>query len=178
MKPRAILLSVLVLCAGLVSACKKDEPKPAAGDTKAPASASAAVVAPVSPVSPPGLDAGHGLAPIPAGTLIKFVPKDGEGGYKHVLAADKEGYAEVKLQKDGKEVAALVILDAERLAFAKAKFEASSEKLEGYPFIEIGKTQSSVLVKGRFQVKVSSPTLDQEARKAILRTVDLKGLGT
>ena len=42
----------------------------------------------------------------------------------------------------------------------------------------VGKNQSTVLVKNRFQIKVSSQTLDHEARKAILATFDLKGLGT
>ena len=44
--------------------------------------------------------------------------------------------------------------------------------------MKVGNNQTSVLVKDRFQVKVSSPTLDHEARKAILMTFDLKGLGT
>lgn len=119
-----------------------------------------------------------GVALSPAGTLNKFFPKDGEGGYKRVFTADKEGYAEAKLQKDGKEVAVVSISDAERLAYAKAKFESATDKLEGFPLMTVGKNQSTVLVKNRFQVKVSSPTLEHEARKAILSTFDLKGLGT
>ena len=50
----------------------------------------------------------------------------------------------------------LSIADAERLANAKAKFEGSTEKLEGFPLMTVGKNQSTVLVKDRFQVKVSS----------------------
>ena len=38
--------------------------------------------------------------------------------------------------------------------------------------------QTGALVNDRFLVKVSSKTLDHDARKAILATVDLKGLGS
>jgi hypothetical protein len=114
----------------------------------------------------------------PTGSLNKFFPKDGDGGYKRVFSADKEGYAEAKLQKDGKDVATISISDGDRLAAAKGKFEGATEKLEGFPLMTVGKNQSTVLVKDRYQVKVSSQTLDPEARKAVLAMFDLKGLGT
>lgn len=170
MSPRRILVTAFLLCfAALASGCKKDEPKSTRWEDAAAAIASAPAV---------DADAAPGVALSAAGTLNKFFPKDGEGGYKRVFTADKEGYAEAKLQKDGKEVAVVSISDAERLAYAKAKFEGATEKLEGFPLMTVGKNQSTVLVKNRFQVKVSSPTLEHEARKAILSTFDLKGLGT
>jgi hypothetical protein len=164
-----ILFVVLFLCAAVTNGCKRDEPKSTRWED------AAAVVAQSSPADG---DATAAVPLSPAGTLNKFFPKDGEGGYKRVFAADKEGYAEAKLQKDGKEVAVLSISDAERLASAKAKFEGATEKLEGFPLMTVGKNQSTVLVKNRYQVKVSSQTLEHEARKAILATFDLKGLGT
>lgn len=166
-----ILVTALLLCAAAASTggCKKDEPKSTRWDDAAAAVASA---------SPSDADAAGAVPLSPAGTLNKFFPKDGEGGYKRVFAADKEGYAEAKLQKDGKEVAVLSISDAERLAYAKAKFDGATEKLEGFPLMTVGKNQSTVLVKGRYQVKVTSQTLEHDARKAILATFDLKGLGT
>lgn len=168
---RVLFLSacLVLLALPLASGCKKDEPKSTRWDDAAAAIASA---------PPADLDAAGAVAPIPAGSLNKYFPKDGDGGYKRVFAADKEGYAEAKLQKDGKEVAIVSIADAERLAYAKAKFDGSTEKLDGFPVMAVGKNQSTVLVKNRFQVKVSSQTLDHEARKAILAMFDLKGLGT
>jgi hypothetical protein len=166
--------TVVLLCAllagSLAFACKKDEPKSTRWDD-----AAAAAMAP-TPTNNASAVTAATLAP--AGTLNKFFPKDGEGGFKRIFAADKEGYAEAKLQKDGKEVAVLSISDAENLGPAKAKFEGATEKLEGFPLMTVGKNQSTVLVKNRFQVKVSSQTLDHAARKAILSTFDLKGLGT
>jgi hypothetical protein len=164
-----ILVAALLACAALTSGCKKDEPKSTRWEDAAAAIA--------QPAATDG-DAAAAVPLSPAGTLNKFFPKDGEGGYKRIFAADKEGYAEAKLQKDGKEVAVLSISDAERLPAAKSKFDGATEKLEGFPLMTVGKNQSTVLVKNRFQVKVSSQTLEHDARKAILATFDLKGLGT
>ena len=169
MSSRKILVTALLLCAAFTGGCKKDEPKSTRWDDAAAAVASA---------SPSDGDAAGAVPLAPAGMLNKFFPKDGEGGFKRVFAADKEGYAEAKLQKDGKEVAILSISDAERLAYAKAKFDGATDKLEGFPLMTVGKNQSTVLVKGRYQVKVTSQTLEHDARKAILATFDLKGLGT
>ena len=164
MKTIPSLVAAVFACAAILGACK-DPPKSTRWDD-----AAAAVSVPaIASDAPP---------PIAAGTLNKFFPKDGEGGFKRVFAADKEGYAEAKLQKDGKEVATLSISDADRVPGAKEKFAGATEKLDGHPLMTVGKNQSTVLIKDRFQVKVSSPTLDADARKAILATFDLKGLGT
>lgn len=169
MSPSRTLFLALLFAAVVTGGCKKDEPKSTRWDDAAAAVAS---------TPPPEADAAPAAPLSAAGTLNKFFPKDGEGGYKRIFAADKEGYAEAKLQKDGKEVAVLSISDAERMTYVKAKFDAATEKLEGFPVITVGKNQSSVLVKNRYQVKVSSQTLEHEARKAILAAFDLKGLGT
>ncbi len=169
MKRPFLLVALLVAsCAALATGCKKDEPKSTRWDDAAAAIA-----------NPTPNDAGGPAVPLAAtGSLNKFFPKDGDGGYKRVFTADKEGYAEAKLQKDGKDMAVLSISDASAIPAAKAKFEGATDKVDGYPLTTLGKTQSSVLVKDRYQVKVSSPTLDPDARKAILGTFDLKGLGT
>jgi len=160
------LAVVAAVCAG-VNGCKKDEPKSTRWDD----AAAAVTTVQVSPSGAPAAPA------IQAGVLPKYFPKDESlAGYKRVHSADKEGYAEAKLQKDGKEVAILSIADAEKLAYAKAKFDTAADKLDGYPLMTVGNNQTSVLVKGRFQVKVSSQTLDNDARKGILSKFDLKGL--
>lgn len=173
MTPRWTLAGALALALALCasagsSACKKDEPKSDRWNDAAAAIATA----------PPAAADAAAAAAMPTGSFNKFFPKDGGGGFKRVFTADKEGYAEAKLQKDGKDVATLSVSDADKQPYARAKFDGVTEKVEGFPVMKVGNNQSSVLVKDRFQVKVSSPTLDHDARKAILATFDLKGLGT
>ena len=146
----------------LAAACSKDEPKSTRWEDAAAALASA------TPAS--------SVPKLPTGTFNKFFPKDGEGGYSRVFTADKEGFAEAKLQKDGKDVATVSVADADQNPEAKAKFAGATEKVGGFPAMTVGKNQTTVLVKDRFQVKCSSQTLDHEARKAIIEKFDLKGL--
>ncbi len=163
MNVRWILVVALGFCFASAG-CKKDEPKSTRWDEAGAAPASAA----------PSSSA----APIAAGTFNKFFPKDGEGGFKRIYSADKENYAEAKLQKDGKEVAQLSISDTERLPAARDKFDAATEKVDGFPVLKVGNNQTTALINKRYQVKVASPTLDHEARKTILATFDLKGLSS
>ena len=44
------------------------------------------------------------------------------------------------------------------------------------PLVTVGKNQSALLVKDRYQVKVSSQVLDAEARKAWIGRFNLAGL--
>lgn len=154
-----LLLAALAALAG----CSRDTPKSTRWDEAGAAAASA----PATTSSAPVLD---------TGSLDRFFPKDGEGGFGRTFSADKPGYAEAKLTKEGKDVGQLSISDAEHVAGAKEKFAAATEKLDGFPLVQVGKNQSSVLVKDRFQVKVSSATLDHAARQGILSHFDLKGL--
>jgi hypothetical protein len=101
-------------------------------------------------------------------------PPDGSLGYKRVFSADKEDYAEAKLQKEGADIATLTITRADEAA--KAKFKTSTVQLKGQPLVTVGKNQSAVLVGDRFQLKVSSTTLDEPARRAILETFDFDRL--
>jgi hypothetical protein len=112
----------------------------------------------------------------PGANFNKAFPADGTDGYTRVFTQEKEGFAEAKLQKDGKDVATLAISDASADADAKGKFAKSTESVEGHPLVTVGKNQSALLVKDRYQVKVSSQTLDAEARKALLTKFDLKAL--
>jgi hypothetical protein len=168
----AATCALLALAVG----CKKDEPS-AAPTTSASASASSASpsVTALASAALPAPTASS--AATPTGPLSRFLPKDGQDGWKRSGLIDNPGLAEVKLQKDGKDVATLQIVDAEKLHFQKAKFADVTDKLDGFPIMKIGADQSSVLVKDKYIVKVTSTTLDHEARKAILAKVDLKGLG-
>ena len=107
----------------------------------------------------------------------KFFPKAG-GGYDRVFTQEKKGFAEAKLKKDGKDLAMLSISDTISLPAAAKKFDSSTTKVANYPAMEIGTTQSAVLVNGRYQVKVLSrdPGFTAADRKIWLQKFDLNGL--
>jgi len=107
----------------------------------------------------------------------KFFPSSGQG-YQVVFVQEKKGFAEAKLKQDGKDVGMLSISDTTSLPAAAQKYQASSEKLSGYPVLEIGNTQTGVLVSGRYQVKALTrdPSFTKENRRAWLQKFDLIGL--
>lgn len=106
--------------------------------------------------------------------LNKFFPAEVDGASR-VFTQEKPGFVEAQLKKDSAVVATLAISDTEGDANAKKKFDGAADQVGGVPLVTVGKNQSAALV-GRYQVKVSSPTLDAPARKAILERFDLKGL--
>lgn len=111
----------------------------------------------------------------------KFFPKPGDG-YERVYTQEKKGFAEAKLKKDGKDLAMLAISDATSDVTAgisaTKKFEKSVTKIAGYPAVDIGTTQTAVLVADRYQVKVLSrnPSFTKADRQAWLQRFDLAGL--
>lgn len=110
-------------------------------------------------------------------TFNKFFP-DPTGTYDVVPAQEKKGFAEYKLNKDGKTVAMLSISDTSSLPTAAVKYQNSTETIGGYPSITQGTTATGLLVNGRYQVKVLSrdPEFTQEDREAWLQKFDLRGL--
>jgi hypothetical protein len=112
----------------------------------------------------------------PGSAFNTFFPADGVDGTSRVFSQEKAGFAEAKLKKDGKDLAVLSISDTASDPEAKSKFGSATEKLDGAPLVTVGKNQSAVLVKDRYQVKVSSQTLDAEARKAWLGRFNLNGI--
>ena len=84
----------------------------------------------------------------------KLFPNAGDG-YKRVYTQEKKGFAEAKLKKGGKEVALLSISDTTSTPSTAAKFSKSTKKIGGYPAVEVGKTQTAILV-GKYQVKALS----------------------
>jgi hypothetical protein len=166
---RLAALSLSALLATGCDGCQNDKARAAAADATTPDASMTISLA------PPGASS---LAPMTTGFLTKFFPKDGDGGYKRVLSGEKQGYAEAKLEKDGKEVALVSITDATRLAYTKQRFETSTEKIGDLPVLRVNDEETSALVNNRFYVKVYSTKLDHEARKAILASFDLKSLGS
>lgn len=108
----------------------------------------------------------------------QFFP-DAVRGYQIVPAQEKKGFAEYKVNKDGKNVAVLSISDTASIPAAAAKYDNSALKIAGYPAVEQGSTETGILVNGRYQVKVLSrdPSFTKDDRAAWLQKFDLKGLG-
>ena len=107
----------------------------------------------------------------------KFFPP-ASGGFQRVYTQEKKGFAEAKLKKDGKDVAMLSISDTKSTPIAAAKFKNSTKKIDGYPAVEVGNTQTAVLVGDRYQVKVLSrdPSFTASDREAWLRKFNLNGI--
>ena len=110
-------------------------------------------------------------------TFNKFFP-DPTGTYEVVPAQEKKGFAEYKLNKDGKTVAMLSVSDTSNLPSAALKYKTSTESVAGYPSVNQGTTGTGLLVNDRYQVKVLSrdPSFTQEDRLVWLQKFDLRGL--
>lgn len=72
----------------------------------------------------------------------------------------------------------LSISDTLSTPSAAAKYQKSTTQIAGYPAVEIGDTQTGVLVGGRYQVKVISraPSFTARDREAWLERFNLNGL--
>jgi hypothetical protein len=155
-------LVALALALACAPGCKKDPDRWEKAAASAATSAAPIVTASAPPAESKGFNA--------------LFPPDGADGYARVFVSEVDGTAQAKLRKEGKDVATLTITDTRTNADAKKKFEGATEKVAGHPVMTVGKNQTTALVADRFQVKVSSQTLDHDARKAILEKFDLAGL--
>ncbi len=107
----------------------------------------------------------------------RFFPAASDG-FERVYTQEKKGFAEAKLKKGGKDVAMLSISDTLSTPSAAAKYQNSTTQIAGYPAVEIGNTQTGVLVGGRYQVKVISrdPSFTASDRKAWMERFNFKDL--
>lgn len=163
-------LAAAALLASLL-ACGKETPKSTRWDQAASSAASAAAEKKDAP--PPAVPTEK---PKDGANFNKFFPADGADGTKRAFTQEKDTISEAKVTKEGKELAMLSISDTVGTPDAKDKFGKAADKLNGYPLVTVGKNQSALLVKDRYQVKVSSQTLDAEARKSWLSKFNLNGL--
>ncbi|MCC6645432.1 MAG: hypothetical protein IT374_07675 [Polyangiaceae bacterium] len=157
--PLSPLLALSLVCLG----CRDRASEPSRWDKK------------VEEVKQAGGAATSSQAATAGSALNRYFPPDGAAG-KRVFTQEKSGYAEAKLQRDGKDTATLSIADLSTNPDAKKKYEGAPDEVAGFPLTTLGTTTSSVLVKGRYQVRVSSPSLDAAARKEMLGRFDLAGL--
>jgi hypothetical protein len=106
----------------------------------------------------------------------RFFPRS-SNGYQVVPSQEKQGFAEYKVNKDGKNVAMLSINDTKGTTAAD-KFQQSTQQIAGYPAVEQGKTVTAVLVKNRYQVKVLSrdASFTKADRASWIEKFNLSGL--
>lgn len=111
------------------------------------------------------------------GEFNRFFPRSG-GGYDVVFSQEKQGFAEAKLKYEGEDIGLLAISDTISLPAAAQKYESSTETLAGYPVLDVGDTQTGILVGDRYQVKAISrdAAFDAQARREWLEKFDLSGL--
>jgi hypothetical protein len=110
-------------------------------------------------------------------TFNQFFPGS-FGSYRVVPAQEKKGFAEYKVNQDGKNVAVLSISDTTSVPAAAAKYQQSTFQISGYPAVEQGTMATGILVNDRYQVKVLSrdPSFTKDDRAAWIQKVDLRGL--
>jgi hypothetical protein len=111
---------------------------------------------------------------LPGSAFNKFFPESGEG-VKVTYTQEKKGFAEAKLELDGKEVATLSISDTVNNPSALDKFKNSDDTLDGYPMAAVGSKGTAILVADRFQVQIRSQVADFD-RESWLSEFDLDGL--
>jgi hypothetical protein len=113
---------------------------------------------------------------VPGSGLNQFFPRS-VSGYEIVPSQEKQGFAEYKVNQDGKTVAMLAINDTTGTGAAD-KFQGSSMTIAGYPAVEQGQNATAVLVDDRFQVKVLSrdSSFTKEDRAAWIEKFNLQGL--
>ncbi|MGB3202743.1 MAG: hypothetical protein WBA99_17690 [Nodosilinea sp.] len=111
------------------------------------------------------------------GTFNAFFPGS-QGDYKVIPYQEKKGFAEYKLEQDGKTLAMLTISDTTSIPGAADKYAAATEAISGFPTVDQGSTATGMLVNDRYQVKVLSrdPSFTKADRVAWLQKFDLKGL--
>lgn len=107
--------------------------------------------------------------------LNAFFPEVLDGA-KRTFTTEKDGFVEAKYAKDGGDHLVMTIADISDNADSKTKFGKSTEKVKDHPVATFGKKQTMVLVKDRYQVKITSDALSHDQRKALLETIDLAGV--
>lgn len=107
----------------------------------------------------------------------KFFPSSGNG-FTRVYTQEKDGFANAKLEKDGKTLALMSINDTISNSAATVKFQQSTKNIGGYPAVNQGNTATAVLVANRYQAKITSrdPNFTVADRETWLGKFDLAGL--
>ncbi|MGB3491309.1 MAG: hypothetical protein WBA57_01180 [Elainellaceae cyanobacterium] len=107
----------------------------------------------------------------------RLFPSSSEG-YEVVPTQEKQGFAEYKLKQNGATLAMLSVNDTLSNPDAAAKFASSDRQIAGFPAVDVGSSQTAILVGDRLQVKVQSrdPSFEVSDREAWIEKFDLDGL--
>lgn len=110
-------------------------------------------------------------------SLNRYFPDSGSG-YERIYTQQEKGFTLAKLKKDDWEIAILAISDVSSNPSTVNKFQDSTDKIEGYPVVNQGKTGTAILVSDRYQVKIRSKDVSftQSDRQKWLEKFDLRGL--
>lgn len=111
------------------------------------------------------------------GSFNKYFPTS-QSGFERVFTQEKKGFAQANLKKDGKVVAQLSVSDTSSVPTAAAKYANSDKKIAGYPAVQTGNTQTSILVGNRYQVTARSvdPSFTASDRAEWLGKFNLSGI--
>ncbi len=115
--------------------------------------------------------------PVDGSQLNRYFPAQ-EAGEDRVAKQEKKGFAQYSFRRDGVEVAQLSITDLRGNPAAAEKFLEPDMRIGNYPATRDGSLGTTLLVGGRFQVKVRSPggQLNEAERTAMLQRFDLAKL--
>ncbi|MBE9042210.1 hypothetical protein IQ235_15635 [Oscillatoriales cyanobacterium LEGE 11467] len=155
---RRTLAALLLSAVLLVTGCSTTTAPPASSSSSAPSETVSTQV-------------------LPGSEFNKFFPS-ASGEFDRVYTQEKEGFAEAKLKQNGNDVAMLAISDTASTPAAVQKYQQSRKSIAGYPAVEVGSTQTAILVAERFQVKAISrdSSFTGTDREAWLQKFDLNGL--
>ena len=117
--------------------------------------------------------------PLPGSEFNKFFPVQ-SATFDTVAKQEKSGFSQYSLQREGDEIGQLSITDLRSNPEAAKKFETPDMRIANYPAKRDGSKGTTLLVAGRFQVKIRSPEgqLNEQDRVSWLQKFDLKGVGS
>ena len=115
--------------------------------------------------------------PLPGSEFNKFFPVQSVT-FDTVAKQEKSGFSQYSLRRDGDEIAQLSITDLRSNPEAAKKFQTPDMRVGNYPAKQDGTKGTTLLVAGRFQVKVRSPggQLNQQDRISWLEKFNLSGI--
>jgi hypothetical protein len=96
-------------------------------------------------------------------------------GLKRVFITEKEGFSQADYNKGDETTFTISVTDLKDKPDLRTKYADVTDKVAAHPYMARGKG-SMVLVDGRFQVKLTSKTLDETARRAHLEKIDFSKL--
>ena len=115
--------------------------------------------------------------PLPGSEFNKFFPVQ-SATFDTVAKQEKSGFSQYSLRRDGDEIGQLSITDLRSNPEAAKKFQTPDMMIANYPAKKDGSKGTTLLVAGRFQVKIRSPEgqLNEQDRMSWLQKFDLGGI--